>query len=63
MWMVINVRKRTKCPDCGQKLNEPQRPCGKIGDRDLWCATCEDARPNIFKLMKLPPIPIPRIQL
>jgi len=29
------------CPDCGQALNEPQRPMGKLGRFAVWCATCE----------------------
>lgn len=35
------VKKPTTCPDCRQKLSEPQRPCGYLGGVPAWCATCE----------------------
>ena len=37
------AKKPTTCPDCGQKLSEPQRPCGYLGGAPVWCATCESA--------------------
>lgn len=36
----------TVCPDCGQRLSEPQRPCGSLDGEPVWCATCEDCRPQ-----------------
>lgn len=38
-------KKPTPCPDCGQPLSEPQKPCAQLGGQPVWCATCEDGRP------------------
>jgi hypothetical protein len=34
----------THCPDCFQRLSEPQRPLGTYNGHPIWCATCEGSR-------------------
>ncbi len=34
------------CPDCKQKLSEPQRPMDHFFGHPVFCAMCEDCRPK-----------------
>ena len=52
------------CPDCRQKLNQPQKPVGWLNGQPVWCATCEDSRPkDETKPANRPPLPRDRVRL